>query len=109
MKDEKPKAEKPKPAKEEETKTREAKDNAKEPFSQLENGGSDAQSNHSMLGTIKARRGVNGRAEMQSNLSSIATNGLVRAVKLKARNITRSLPILSDLSSPPSPKKRKLT
>ena len=86
-----------------------AKDNAKEPFSQLENGGSDAQSNHSMLGTIKARRGVNGRAEMQSNLSSIATNGLVRAVNLKARNITRSLPILSDLSSPPSPKKRKLT
>ena len=86
-----------------------AKDNGKEPLSQLENGGSDDQSNHSMLGTIKARRGVNGRAELQSNRSSIATNGLLRAVNLKARNITRSLPILSDLSSPPSPKKRKLT
>ena len=86
-----------------------AKDNGKEPLSQLENGGSDDQSNHAMLGTIKARRGVNGRAELQSNLSSIATNGLLRAVNLKARNITRSLPILSDLSRPPSPKKRKLT
>jgi hypothetical protein len=76
------------------------------------------RADHSMLGTIMARRAINGRTISHHNFFSLPKNKLLRTVTMKSQNLNPMFPFSvlksnhtksATLNVPPLTKKRKLT